>query len=327
MLRMPEFQYHAPRAAADAVAAWHDNNAGGGAMYVAGGTDLLPNIKHRLFTPAHVIGLAGLPKGGVTDAGDHLLIDAGVTLDALSREPLVRALLPPLAEAAGLVAGPQIRRMGTLGGNILLDTRCLFYNQTHFWRQALGYCLKKEGTWCHVIDGPKTCVAAQSADTVPVLLALDASITLLGPGGERELGMRDLYRFNGMDHLKLEKGELLTRVRIPKPAAGFKGRYQKLRMRGAIDFPQIGVAVIGTFDGPAPTSLEIVVGAANPQPKPIKGLDAFLGKPLDEAAIDAIAALVHKRTRPQEAIQGDPGWRRHMASVFTRRALSEMAAG
>ncbi len=322
MLRMPEFQYHHPRSAGEAVAMWHD--LPGEAMYIAGGTDLLPNIKHRLHRPDHLVGLGGLPRPRIADGGDHLLIDAGVSLHALASAPVVQRLLPPLAQAAGLVAGPQIRRMGTLGGNILLDTRCLYYNQSQFWRQALGYCLKREGDWCHVVGGPKTCVAAQSADTVPVLLALSASIELLGPGGVRELAMRDLYRFNGMDHLKLQPGELLTRVRVPKPQAGFRGRYLKLRQRDAIDFPQLGLAVTGVFDGRVPRTLEIVVGAANPQPKPVRGLDAFTGRPLDEAAIEAIAALVYKRTRPQGAVAGDVGWRRQMAAVFTRRALLEL---
>jgi carbon-monoxide dehydrogenase medium subunit len=110
-------------------------------------------------------------------------------------------------------------------------------------------------------------------------------------------------------------------VKVPKPPAGFRGSYHKLRLRDAIDFPQIGVSVVGVFQGDVPESLEIVVGAANPQPRPIRGLDAWLGRPLDEEAVDAIAALVHKQTRPQAAVQGDPGWRRHMASVFARRAL------
>ncbi|MCB9746384.1 MAG: FAD binding domain-containing protein [Alphaproteobacteria bacterium] len=335
MLRMPEFRYHNARSADEAVSLWSELGGAEGrgkdavwsAMYVAGGTDLLPNIKHRLFTPKHLIGLGGLPRPTLGEADGHLIIDAGVRLDTLANDPLVRAKLPPLAEAAGKVAGPQIRRMGTIGGNVLLDTRCLFYNQTEFWRKALGYCLKKEGTWCHVIGGPKTCVAAQSSDTVPVLLALDASIDLRSAEGERSLQLRDLYQFNGFDHLKLEPGELLTRVRVPLPGAGFRGRYSKLRVRGAIDFPQVGVAVTGTFEGDTPSSLEIVVGAINPQPKPVRKLEAFLGKPLDAEAIEGIAELVGKQTRPQSSVAGDTGWRRAMAGIMARRALTELVAG
>ena len=336
MLRMPEFRYHHARSVEEAAALYVDlddgqpaagSRTGARVMYIAGGTDLLPNIKHRLFQPAHVIGLGGLPPGGVVEAGDALLIDGNITLHALANDPLIQRLVPPLAEAAGVVAGPQIRRMGTLGGNILLDTRCLFYNQTAFWRKSLGYCLKSEGDWCHVIGGPKTCVAAQSSDTVPTLLALDASIELLSPGGRRELGLRDLYRFNGMDHLKIERGELLTRVRVPRPLSGFRGTYRKLRVRDSIDFPQLGIAVTGRFGGGVIESLEIVVGAVNPQPKPIRKLDAFVGRRLDAAAIEAIATLVAKQTRPNEAVHGDTGWRRAMASIITRRALQGLFEG
>ncbi len=317
MLRMPPFTYRHARTWEEARDLWH---AADGAMYVAGGTDLLPNLKHELFRPEVLVGLSGLEAGGVRQESDTLVVGANVTLDALSRHPLTPA---PLAQAAGLVASPQIRRMGTIGGNVLLDTRCLFYNQSKFWRQALGHCLKAEGDWCHVIGGPKTCVAAQSSDCVPVLLALDASIVLLGPSGSRALKLRDLYRFNGMDHLKLDKGELLTEVRVPV-VAGLRGQYRKLRMRGSIDFPQLGVAVTAVFDGDTPTALDIVVGAANPQPKPVRKLDAYVGQPLTDAAVDEIAALVVKQTRPNEAVQGDPQWRRGVAGIYAARSLREL---
>jgi len=318
---MPEFEYHHPRTAEEAVALW---NSLDDAMYVAGGTDLMPNLKHKLFTPKHVIGLSGLPTAGVRETETHFEIDGGLSLHSLATHPRLCEALAPLCEAAGLVAGPQIRRMGTIGGNVLLDTRCLYYNQTEFWREALGYCLKKDGSWCHVVGGPKTCVAAQSSDTVPVLLALDASIVLLSGDGERELAMRELYQFNGMDHLKIEKGELLTRIRIPKPPPGFRGSYKKLRTRDSIDFPQVGVAVCGVWSSEVLESLVIVVGAVNPKPKPVKGLEAFFGKPLDDDSIGAIGALVQKQTRPQAAVHGDVAWRRAMACIFTTRALRDL---
>ncbi|MCP4917497.1 MAG: hypothetical protein GY913_11285 [Proteobacteria bacterium] len=329
---MPPFRVHNPKTNADAVAMWNELGGAQGdgpnvdwsAMYVAGGTDLLPNLKHKLFSPKHLVNLTGLPKTGIVETDTHLVIDGQTKLSALARNPLVREHAPHLAQAASLVAGPQIRNMGTIGGNVLLDTRCLYYNQSAFWRKALGRCLKAEGDWCHVIGGPKTCVAAQSSDTVPVLLGLDASIVLLSPGGERELGLRDLYRFNGFDHLKLERGELLTEVRVPKPGPGFRGVYKKLRVRDSIDFPQLGLAVSSRWDGTALLALDIVVGAAGPTPKPIKKLDRFLGGELTDERIDAIAELVRKGTRPNEAVQGDVAWRRMMSGVFTRRALQEL---
>ncbi len=324
MLRMPAFRYHHPCSAEEAIQAWHDHD---GAMYIAGGTDLLPNLKHHLHGPAHLVGLTGLPRAEVHRGEEGWVLDAGLTLHRLSTHPQLQAELPPLAAAAGLVAGPQIRRMGTLGGNILLDTRCLYYNQSHFWRKALGYCLKKEGEWCHVIGGPKTCVAVQSSDTVPVLLALDASIVLQGAEGKREIKLRDLYHFDGMNHLKIERGELLVQVLIPHPPEGFRGSYRKLRTRGSIDFPQLGLAITGSWEGDRPQSLEIVVGAVNPKPKPVRGLEEFLGHSLDSAAIEAIAALVRKQTRPNEAVLGDVSWRRAMAEVFTRSELERLREG
>lgn len=320
MLRLEPFALITARSYAEALAHYSPD-----AMYLAGGTDLLPNLKHRIFQPKTVIDISGI-TGAVRHEGGALVLGAGLRLDQLADDPQVKALLPPLAQAAGLVAGPQIRSMGTLGGNVLLDTRCLYYNQTEFWRKSLGYCLKAEGTWCHVVGGPKTCVATQSSDTVPVLLALDATLRLLGPAGARELKIRDLYRFNGMDHLQLHKGELLTEVVVPLPGPGFRGSYQKLRTRASIDFPQLGLAITGHFDGNIAQDLQIVVGAVNPQPKPVRGLDAFYGQPLDDAAIGAIADLVYKQTRPQGSVHGSEAWRRQMAVVFTRRGLQALAA-
>jgi 4-hydroxybenzoyl-CoA reductase subunit beta len=322
MLRMPEFAFHQPQSAQEAVTMWH---ALEDAMYVAGGTDLYPNLKHKLHSPKNVIGLNALPTPEVRETATHFELDGGLSLHSIANHPALLKTLAPLCEAAGLVAGPQIRRMGTIGGNVLLDTRCLFYNQSEFWRESLGFCLKKDGDWCHVIGGPKTCVAAQSSDTVPVLLALDASIVLLSVGSERELSLRELFNFNGMDHLRIEKGELLTAVRIPKPQVGFRGCYKKLRTRDSIDFPQVGLAVCGVWNSDVLEQLEIVVGAVSPKPKPIKGLDGFLGQPLSPQAIGAIGDLVFKQSRPQAAVHGDVRWRRAMTRIFTVRALKELS--
>ena len=323
MLRMEDFAFRPARTWSEALDLYA---AADSPVYIAGGTDLLPNLKHRILHPRTLVGIGGI-AGSISRVDGQIVLGAGTRLAALSASPLVQQVLPPLARAAALVAGPQIRAMGTIGGNVLLDTRCLYYNQTAFWRSALGHCLKADGTWCHVVGGPKTCVAAQSSDTVPVLLALGATLHLIGPSGARTLAIRDLYRFNGMDHLHIAKGELLTEIRIPEPAPGFRGSYQKLRTRDSIDFPQIGLAITGTFDGPVPTALEIVVGAANPQPKPIRGLEDFLGAPLDGSQAAAIADRVFKQTRPQAAVHGDVAWRRQMAAVFTRRGLLTLAAG
>jgi len=317
MLRMDGFSYHHASDPQSAVAMYKELKS---PMYIAGGTDLLPNLKHRIIRPENLIGIARALPTGWTEIDGSIELGAGTKLSKLS----AMSEIPALAQSAGLVAGPQIRNMGTIGGNVLLDTRCLYYNQTEFWRKSLGWCLKADGDWCHVIEGPKTCVAAQSSDTVPVLLALDATLRLLGPEGGREIKLRDLYRFNGMDHLKIEEGELLTHIVIPAPEAGSRGLYMKLRRRESIDFPQLGLAAIATFSSDVLTSLEMVVGAVNPQPKPIRKLEPFIGAPLSDEAIDEIAALVAKQTRPQKSVVGDADWRRSMAGHFARRALRKL---
>ena len=317
MLRMDGFEFHHAESPEAAVRLYAELDS---PMYIAGGTDLLPNLKHRIIRPRNLIGIGRALDQGWTKEDGTWVIGAGTRLTELSR----MTQLPALAEAAGLVAGPQIRNMGTIGGNVLLDTRCLFYNQTEFWRKSLGWCLKAEGDWCHVINGPKTCVAAQSSDTVPVLLAMDASIRLVGPGGNRDLSMRDLYQFNGMDHLKIEAGELLTQIRIPLLQEGTRSTYRKLRRRDSIDFPQLGLAIVIALNGAQVDSLDIVVGAVNPQPKPIRKLEGFVGNELNDEAIDGIGALVEKQTRPQRSIVGEPDWRRKMAGHFTRTALREL---
>lgn len=324
MLRLDGFDYLQAASPEEAVALWQQHPE---SMYVAGGTDLLPNLKHRIFQPRHVIGIGrALPRGWEQVEGE-LVIGAGTRLVELAR----LAEVPPLARAAALVAGPQIRNMGTLGGNVFLDTRCIYYNQTEHWRKSLGWCLKAQGDWCHVINGPKTCVATQSSDTVPVLLALGARLRILGAEGERELALRDLYRFDGKDHLQIEPGELLTHIVLPLPEPGFRGTYDKLRLRGAIDFPMLGVAICGTWQDETPTSLDIVIGAINPAPKPISKLEQFCGQPLTDEVIEEVAELCWKRTRPQGSVTG-PGddmkdWRRHMAKVTVTRALRRLRSG
>ena len=320
MLRMDGFDVRVARTPEEAVALWADSPA---PHYIAGGTDLLPNLKHRILTAQTLIGLGGALPRGWAQEGDDIVIGAGTRLSKLA----ACSDLPPLATAAGLVAGPQIRNMGTLGGNVLLDTRCFYFNQTAFWRKSLGYCLKAEGDWCHVVGGPKTCVATQSSDTVPVLLAMNARIRLLSPGGCRELSLRELFRFDGKDHLKLDPGELLTHIIVPAPTPGSRGSYQKLRPRGSIDFPLLGVAIWGRLDGDSLSELDIVIGAVNPAPKPLRGLETFLGRPLDAESIDGIAELVQKQTRPQGSVSGEVGWRRAMASVYVRRGLRSLISG
>ena len=319
MLRMPEFKSAHPKSAQEAVDLMFSTE---NAHYVAGGTDLLPNIKNGLHSPTLLIGLGGLPKPKVTLNDGLIVIDGGMKLSALAANSTLLKSAPSLAEACSLVAGPQIRNMGTIAGNVMLDTRCIYFNQTEFWRESLGFCLKKSGEWCHVINSPKSCVATQSSDTVPVLMAMDASLVFLGRSGERRLKIRELFQFKGEDHLKLERGELLVRIEMPAPLDGTQSCYRKVRARGSIDFPQLGVAISAKFDESKIESLEICVGAISPTPKMIKGLDAFYGETLSNEVIEKIAAIAKKQSRPQGSVAGGDKWRREMVAVEVEVGLA-----
>lgn len=327
MLRLHEYRYHRPTRLADAVALLGAE----GAMPIAGGTDLVPNMKHRLFTPHDLVSLTALPelRGiGWSDSGDELWIGAGESLTAVSRNPLVRESYRSLAEAAGAVAGPQIRNRGTIGGNLCLDTRCTYYNQTSFWRQALGYCLKKDGEVCHVTKVGKKCVAAHSADTPPVLITLGAAVDLVSAEGERSVPVEGFFVADGVSNTVRRPGELVVRIRIPAPAPGLRTAYRKVRQRNAVDFPLLSIAVAARLgDARAVEAISIVVSALGSRPRTVSGLEAVaLGRPLDEDSIGAIAQLAHKQCHPLENIIVDPEWRRAMVPVYVRRALESIVA-
>lgn len=339
MLRLHEYRYHRPTHLADAVALLRDHED---ALPVSGGTDLVPNMKHRLFTPRHLVGLGGIAALhgiGVADADGapvaedsaearQLVIGASVTLTQLSRHPLVRRLFPSLAMAAGRVAGPQIRNRGTIGGNLCLDTRCTYYNQSLFWRQALGFCLKKDGEVCHVTRVGKKCVAAHSADTPPVLITLGASMDLASADGERTLPVDAFFVADGKWNTTRERGELVTRVRIPLPPAGLRTSYQKVRQRNSVDFPLLSIA-FATEVAPDDTvrGASLVVSALGSRPRVVSGIDKVaVGHRLVDVA-EAVAALAHKQCHPLENLIVDPDWRRAMVPVYVRRAVAEAAGG
>ena len=327
MLRMDGFTFHPATTPEEAVRLWHAEE---GSAYIAGGTDLLPNLKHRIVRHRRLVGLHGALPTGWSVESEQVVIGAGTTLSKLAG----CTELPAVAEAASLVAGPQLRNMGTLGGNIMLDTRCLFLNQSEHWRKSLGHCLKAEGTWCHVVGGPKTCVATQSSDTVPALIAHDAWLRILGPQGVKELSLAGLFKYDGItnhDPKVIQKGDLITHVVVPLPPADHRASYDKLRTRGAIDFPQLSVAIAGRFSGTGADcvahELQVVIGAVNPRPQAVKGLAAFQGRTLDDTTIAELGALVQKRTRPQGSVHGEPAWRRMMAKVTVERALRRLRDG
>jgi 4-hydroxybenzoyl-CoA reductase subunit beta len=324
VLRLHEYEYHRPRTVEEAAAllARHP----GRARLIAGGTDLMPNMKHGLFVPEHVIALRQIPDlHGIEERAGELVIGAAETLAAVARHPLVRRHFPALADAAGSVAGPQLRNMGTIGGNLCLDTRCTYYNQTHFWRSALGFCLKKDGDVCHVTKVGRKCVAAHSADTAPVLMTLGAAVDLVSADGTRSTGVNDFFVADGIENTVRGWNEIVTRVRIPLPRPGLRTAFRKLRQRGAIDFPLLNVAVAAELDALIVRELRIVVSALGARPRTITGLEKIaVGRELDAELREAVAQRAFQQCHPLTNIIVDPEWRRAMVPVHVRRALEAL---
>ena len=328
MLRLPPYQYHVPRELSEALALLTQH--AGDVMPIAGGTDLVPNMKHGLFKPGHLVALNRVRElRGVELGPDGLRIGATMTLSDVAAHPLVRQHAPSFADAAGRVAGPQLRNAGTIGGNVCLDTRCTYYNQTYFWRSALGFCLKKDGSVCHVTKVGKKCVAAHSADTPPVLMTLGASLTIAGPQGTRTQKVGDFYIADGIWNNVRRPDEIVTHVTIPVAPQGRFAAFEKLRQRGAIDFPLLNVAVAGELDVDGRLAdVRVVVSALGSRPRVVAGLDKLVpGQAPTPDLLDAIAARAHAQCHPLDNIIVDPDWRRAMVPVYVRKALARALGG
>jgi len=296
-------------------------------LMVAGGTDAVPNLKHRLHEPRYVVHIGGIDSlRTIEDHTDGLSLGPLVTLSELSTHAAVRRDFPMLARAASLVASPQIRNMGTLGGNLCLDTRCTYYNQTYFWREALGFCLKKDGVVCHVVPQGKRCVAAHSSDVAPALIALGASVEITGRGGVRTIAVDDFFVGDGVHNNVLAPGEVVTRVTLPSAARRMNCGYQKLRPRAAIDFPMLSVAFAARLAGGVCESARLVVSAIAAKPRSIGGVEALAkARPLDGALADALAQAAYKQCRALINVPYDQDYRQEMVPVFVRRAVREAA--
>jgi 4-hydroxybenzoyl-CoA reductase subunit beta len=300
---------------------------GANAMFVAGGTDLFPNMKRRQFEPKVLIGLRRLPELKRLSNGSGLTLGAGITLTHLANQPLVQRDYPALAMAAGLVSTPQLRNMGTYGGNLCLDTRCNYYNQTYFWRKSIGFCMKKDGDICLVAPGSPRCWATSSTDTAPVTVALGASVRLVGPHGERVISASDLYNDDGMQYLNKAPDEILTEVIIP-PADGLKSIYLKLRRRGSFDFPILGVAVAlrQASDGTI-TYAKIVMAAVQSYPMECYAAERMLiGNKLTPELNESVAKAAYKPAKPLDNTDMANGYRKKMSKVYVERALQMLAA-
>ncbi|TVP56805.1 MAG: 4-hydroxybenzoyl-CoA reductase [Gemmatimonadales bacterium] len=337
MLRLPPYTYHRPRTVREAVELLAEH--GTEAMPIAGGTDLVPNMKHRLFTPTHLVAVGGIPGlGGIDlraldDGGWELSIGAAETLASVAESTAVRQHLPALAKAAAHIAGPQHRNRGTIGGNLCLDTRCTYYNQTEFWREALGYCLKKDGSVCHVTRVGAKCVAAHSADTPPVLMTVDARVELEGPEGRRTLPVRELFVADGIWNSQRASDEIINRVliRIPGPEEALgpiRSGYAKLRQRDSIDFPLLTVAVSARFDpeGRVRQLSGMVTGLGSRPRELTRWEELATGEPLTDEVLEALSERAGRQCTPLENHIVDPEWRKAMVPVITRRALADLTA-
>jgi 4-hydroxybenzoyl-CoA reductase subunit beta len=307
MMRLPWFEYRAPKTVAEAARILAGE--GPNAMPIAGGTDLLPNMKRRQMAPKVLVSLRNIPEleknGGV--------YGAGLTLTQIVNSNAPRAL----KQAAHQVATVHLRNMGTLGGNLCLDTRCNYYNQNYEWRKAIDFCLKKDGEICWVATASKRCVAASSTDCAPALLALGATVQLVSSKGEREIGLEQFYNNDGIDYLKKRADEIVTEVRVPHVV---QSTYWKLRRRGAFDFPVLGVAAAMTNDG-----VRIALGAVASRPFLVEQANKFLsGKTLTDQVIDEAARLVASRAKPMDNADLDLYWRKDVAVEFARYALREL---
>jgi 4-hydroxybenzoyl-CoA reductase subunit beta len=324
MLRLPPFRYVPAKTAREAATILAGE--GPDAMVVAGGTDLYPNMKRRQFAPRILVGLAGAEGLTGVETRGALRLGAMETLTRVAEHPEVVDGWPAIARSAGLVSSPPLRNVGTIGGNLCVDTRCTYYNQTEFWRASIGYCMKKDGDVCLVAPGSKTCWALSSSDTAPVMVALGAEVGLTGPDGERRIPVDQLFGRDGIDYLAKRPEEILTEIHVPD-RRGWRTTYRKLRRRGSIDFPILGVAAALRLDPDGVVEeARLVLGAVDVRPVSSSDAESFLvGRKLDAETIDAAAEIGYKPARPLDNADLAHYWRKRMARVEIARALRELA--
>jgi 4-hydroxybenzoyl-CoA reductase subunit beta len=325
MMRLPPFDYLAPRTVEAAAKALAEH--GSDAMLVAGGTDLFPNMKRRQFEPKVLVSLRAARElvGVRGGAREGVTVGAGTTLSAVAAHPEIAAHYGALATAAGLVSSPQLRNMGTLGGNVCVDTRCNYYNQSYEWRKAVGFCMKRDGDVCLVAPGSRRCWAVSSSDTAPVLWSLGARVRLVGAAGERTVPIQALYQDDGIRYLATQPGEIVADLLLP-PADGWKSVYLKLRRRGSFDFPVLGVAVAARLDGDRVREARIVLGAVASQPRPaVEAAAALAGERLTPELIARVADLAAGPSKPLDNTDFTHPYRKRMTRVFVARALGSIA--
>ena len=320
-LPMAAFRLERPADVASAVRL----AAQGGGQYLAGGTDLLVNLRRGHGEPAVLVDLTNIAElGGLSCDTQGARIGGGVTLAALGASASVRERYAAIAEAAEAIAGPSHRNLATVGGNLCLDTRCVYYNQSEWWRQANGYCLKRNGTVCHVAPQGQLCRAAYSGDLAPALLVHAAEVEIAGPVGRRRMPLAELYRDDGRAHLALATGELIVAVHLP--AAPLKSAYRKSRLRQSMDFPLAGVAVALRAEGGRLAALNVAVTGTNSRPVLVSGTDALLGEPPGEALLKRLDKLVQTQVEPVRTTVAPANYRRLLAVALARQLVGQLVA-
>jgi 4-hydroxybenzoyl-CoA reductase subunit beta len=320
-MSLSEFQLGRPRTLPDALA--HLSDHVGNVRVLAGGTDLLPSMRQKLFEPQHVLDLRQIKDlKGICETEQGIEIGALTTLHDIEYSKHLRQHYPVLVEAAKTVASPLIRHMGTIGGNICLDTRCLWYNQSLAWRKSCGFCIKKDGDLCHVAPGGTKCWAVFSGDTPPALLCLHAEIEIASASATRRIPLRDFYTGEGDDYRRLQSGELVTKIILPHSSSGYRGAYRKLRVRGSIDYPLAGVAVAVKRSNGRIEDIQIALTAVNPAPVLVEGLKVLLSNSgIDERGAEHAGELAARTAKPLTTSALTPEYRREIIRVFTKRAL------
>jgi len=321
---MPEFDVLQPATVEEAVAmrAEHQN-----ARFLSGGTDIIPNIRRGIVEPEALINLAGIEELKSIDvAGDgNLRIGAGVTLATLEADVAVRSFHAAISKAASEVAASSHRNAATVGGNLCLDTRCVYYNQSEWWRKSNDYCLKYRGEICHVAPKSKRCFAAFSGDVAPAMMIFGATVDLVGPNGRRTVPLPDIYQPDGAAYLLIDKDEILVAANVPAND-GWTTGYGKVRVRNSIEFPLAGIAMALKRNGGTVQDLRVAVTGLDSEPLLLDGADALIGRALDDAALEDLAGLLPKQIQPMTSTFTPPGYRRRVSANLIKSLARELFA-
>lgn len=321
-LIVPSFRLTRPQALDEAIAVRRESAQ---SAWLAGGTDLMVNLRHGLHAPSLLIDLSGLSElRGVEIGASDAKIGAAVSISELEQHAQLAQSYRAVQQAAAAIAGPGLRRMGSVGGNLCLDTRCIYYNQSEWWRRANGYCLKRRGNVCHVAPQGERCHAAYCGDLAPALLAFDADVEIAGPDGARRMPLSQLYAEDGRAHLRLGDGEIIIAVHLPPPLP-LKSAYRKVRVREAIDYPLAGVAVALSLNDRKVEHIRIALTGTNSRPFVLEGTETLKGKAVDDDTLQQIERLVQKQVQPMRTTITSAQYRRLAAAAVARKLVHDLS--